>query len=39
MPVDDMTSYMKALGAFEKGQQTKVKFLRAGKEEVLDVTF
>jgi hypothetical protein len=39
MPVDDMTSYMKALGAFEKGQKAPVKFLRAGKEETLEVTF
>jgi aminopeptidase-like protein len=39
MQVDDMMTYMKALGAFEKGQKTKVKYLRAGKEAEAEVTF
>jgi aminopeptidase-like protein len=39
MPVDDMTSYMKALGAFEKGQKASVKVIRAGQETESEVTF
>lgn len=37
--IDDMQTYMKALGKFNKGQTTKVKVLRAEKELFLDVTF
>jgi S1-C subfamily serine protease len=35
----DMTSYMKALGKFEKGSSTSVKVLRKGEQKVLPVTF
>lgn len=37
--VTDMMSYMKALGAFKKGDSTTVKVLRDGKEVVSDITF
>ena len=36
---DDMQAYMKALSKFNKGETTKVKVLRAGKEEIFDLTF
>lgn len=36
---DDMQTYMKALSKFNKGESTKVKVLRANKEEILDITF
>ena len=35
----DMMSYMKALGMFNKGQTTKVKFLRNKIEMEKDITF
>lgn len=37
--VTDMMAYMKALSQFNKGDTTKVKVLRAGKEEEAEVTF
>jgi hypothetical protein len=37
--VTDIQTYMKALGAFEKGDSTKVIVNRDGKEIKLDVTF
>ncbi len=37
--VTDMMSYMKALGAFSKGETTKVTVLRDGKEMKADITF
>lgn len=36
---DDMKMYMKALSNFSKGQTTKVKVKRSGKEEEFDITF
>ncbi|MFI5220789.1 MAG: M28 family peptidase [Bacteroidia bacterium] len=36
---DDMQAYMKALSNFKKGDTTKVKILRNGKEEIFDLTF
>ena len=36
---DDMQTYMKALSKFNKGETTKVRVLRKGKEEVFDLTF
>jgi hypothetical protein len=37
--VTDMMSYMRALGAFSKGESTKVTVLREGKEMKADITF
>jgi len=37
--VEDMMSYMKSLGMFEKGSNTKVTIDRKGEILVLDVTF
>lgn len=37
--VEDMSTYMKALSAFEKGQKAPVKYVRGGKEELTEVTF
>jgi hypothetical protein len=37
--VTDMMSYMRALGAFSKGESTKVTVLREGKEMNADITF
>ncbi len=37
--VTDMMSYMHALGAFSKGDSTKVTVLREGKEVQADITF
>ncbi len=37
--VTDMMSYMRALGAFNKGENTKVTVLREGKEMKADITF
>lgn len=37
--VADMMSYMKALGAFKKGDGTQVTVLRGGKEMKADITF
>lgn len=37
--VDDMMSYMKALGGFKKGDASKVTVLREGKEVVHDIRF
>jgi aminopeptidase YwaD len=37
--VTDMMSYMKALGAFNKGDTAPVKVLRQGKEMEINVTF
>lgn len=37
--VSDMMSYMKALGAFKKGESTRVTVLREGKETKADITF
>jgi aminopeptidase YwaD len=39
LKVTDMTSYMKALGKFTKGETTKVKVKRGGQEIVKDITF
>ncbi len=39
LDVIDMTSYMKALGAFEPGQTVPVTILREGKKMVKEVTF
>lgn len=35
----DLTSYMKALGSFQKGSSTRVKVSRKGEEKWLDVIF
>ncbi|MFN5386535.1 MAG: M20/M25/M40 family metallo-hydrolase [Bacteroidota bacterium] len=35
----DMSSYMKALGTFQKGSATRVKVSRKGEEKWLEVTF
>jgi S1-C subfamily serine protease len=37
--IEDMMSYMKSLGKFEKGSNTKVTIDRKGEILVLDVTF
>ncbi len=37
--VNSTMDYMKALGNFKKGDTTKIKIMRAGKEMLLDVTF
>ena len=37
--VNSTMDYMKALGNFKKGDSTKIKIMRAGKEMLLDVTF
>ena len=37
--ITDMMSYMKSLGKFEKGSNTKVTIDRKGEILVLDVTF
>jgi aminopeptidase YwaD len=39
LKVEDMGTYMKALGAFEKGQKAKVIILRGGQEQEVEVTF
>jgi Zn-dependent M28 family amino/carboxypeptidase len=39
LKTEDMTSYMKALSHFKKGESTKVKVLHDGKEEEKEVTF
>jgi S1-C subfamily serine protease len=39
MKVTDIQTYMKALGAFKKGDTTKVIVMRDGKEVKLEVTF
>ena len=38
-PVNDMQGYMKALGAFKKGDSTQLKVKRGGETKVLPVTF
>ena len=35
----DVQSYMNALNKFNKGDSTKLKLMRDGKEIILDVTF
>jgi S1-C subfamily serine protease len=39
MSVADMQGYMKALSAFEKGDEVTVTFLRNGKEGTAQLTF
>lgn len=39
LEVTDMMSYMKALGQFAKGETTKIKVLREGKDLETDITF
>ena len=39
IPVTDMSSYMKALSMFKKGDTTKVKVKRGNEEVIADVTF
>ena len=38
-PVNDMQGYMKALGAFKKGDSTQLKVKRGGETKELPVTF
>lgn len=39
LPVKNMKDYMKALGAFQKGDTTTVKVKRSNEEKILPITF